>query len=326
MESGMAKHPATPMRGNQLAAALSKAGVVKNDVDPTKNQPFTPAEVDEKALLRDLRDWLARMVAGERVSTSKISDAAPRSWLRDIVGRMKARGYVTIKMGSGGGSVATSKLVDLARTDVSDATLRAIALEDLSDDEWLAAEQYGVIPGMVERQAAPERNMPAQGQERDQLFVESLRNWLLRGTHGEKLHARHMLGAKTSMVYIVSPHLQAAGLVERCGMQGNWWFEVPSSQRQRVRDLTDADLVSLIWPARVEPPHMQTEGADLPPDDAGVSAPVAAASEDDPVARMLDQLLQVLTRMDKRFDRLERALGMPPLELEEQLQQQEGAT
>jgi len=328
MVTDRTKHP---MRGNQLAAALTKSGVVKNDVEVAKpGRPFVALQYDEKALLRDLRDWLVRMVSGERVPTAKISDVPPKGHCQAIVARMKARGFVTTKHGSDGGSMATPKLMELARKNIDDDVLRAIALVDLTDEEWIKAADYGVIAGVSQR---PATKMPqgraVAGAARDKLFIEGLRNWLLRGAAGEELHASDMLGTKTTMVYTVSPRLQEAGLIERHGVQGNWSFSVSESQRERVHALTDNDLIALIWPSRARDLDDDFQGApppiedDVAPtteeyvDEQAVTQPqLVAVAQADPVAVIFDQILQVLTRMDKRFDRLERALGMPPLEQE----------
>ena len=111
-----------PLRGNQLAAALSKAGVVQNDVPVGQVAPapapsgrtggvrevdgrtlFAPAEIDEAKVLPELRAYLALLVAGERVSVGVMTPNLPKHRRWAVTSRLKARGLIGVKHGSDGG-------------------------------------------------------------------------------------------------------------------------------------------------------------------------------------------------------------------------------
>ena len=189
-----------PMRGNQLGQALSRA--LNTTVIPkAKNPPFVAAQVDERALLDDLRTWLARLAAGERVPTLQMTPTAkmPGHRRQEIVDRLKARGFITVKTGAFGGAMATQRLIDAGREDISDAALRAIALADISEEEQASAalspnvvEEVVVENAATSEDYAPSPLPPHGGKARDDAFVANVRNWLLRGLDGGKVRTGQM--------------------------------------------------------------------------------------------------------------------------------------
>ena len=89
--------------------------------------------------------------------------------------------------------------------------------------------------------------------------------------------------------------------------------------------MTDEDLLALLWPhgRRTDSKKRPTDdGEDL---DAQITPELAEQlypqepeatpeTHEDPVVKVFGQILTVLTRMDARFARLERELGLPPIE------------
>ena len=151
-----------------------------------------------------------------------------------------------------------------------------------------------------------------------------------------------------TVAYHVSPRLKDAGLIERHGGSGSSaWYTVPEGLRDHVRSLTDEQLAKFIWPNRgtlLAKRAQQSESEPPPQPDIIVEAP---ADEDldgqispamaetlypqndeqseqpqlpqDPMellAMRYGQIVDVLVRLDARFARLERELGLKPIEQE----------
>lgn len=313
----------TSLRGNQLGQALARA--MNTTVLPAKNPPFVAAPVDEAALLREIRTWFARLVAGDTVPARNELNL-PGHRRQVIVDRLKARGLIVVKTGAFGGATATPKLVELAREDIDDDGLRAIALVDLSDEERESAlvvddvdkqeEVVGVVDG--NEGYMPDPLPPYAGPERDARFVADVREWLRRAVDGGMVRSGQM--ARVGTVYNVASRMHDAGLLERIGVGGMSRYTVPAAQRERALSLTDDEIVGFIWPARAQQ-VVQDLDEEITPELAqtfypqeGDAPPMPEPA--DPVAVLFDQLLQVLLRMDARFARLERELGLAPIEQE----------
>lgn len=321
-----------PLRGNQLAAALSKSGVLKNDVPVVHGPPapapsirgggprevegrtlFVPAEIDESKVLPELREYLARLVAGERVSISAMTPSLPKHRRWSVTSRLKARGLISVKHGVDGGAFATSKLIDLARRDISADELRELTLEDPPPEEVVSTEATTTVVDIQDTAAV----------------VASIRAWLMTNVErGVPLHIPHIGLGTNGNVYILVTRLRDAGIVERVGAGVGSYLNVPD--HERVLNMSDDDLFLVLWPRGRKPgPKPKSQAVDehesgenpddqITPEMAQVLYPQETNEQpttyEDPVAKLMDQLLTVLTRMDARFARLERELGLPPIE------------
>jgi len=318
------RHP-KPLAGNQLAAALSKAGVVQNDVpvEPRgrvvqpKARVVLPAswQFDEKIVLPELRDYLARLVAGARLPKAEMGVSLADWQCGEINRRLKARGLLDIKMGHYGGAMATPRLVELARTNITDAELRRLTLTEVPDDEVVQAE-------------AP--TIPASSIENRQAIVRNIYAWLRRGMDGQQLRISHIGHGDGGAIHTAVARIRDAGLVEKVGEGANSYHLVPKDQHDRILALTNEDLLAILWR---KAPHVKPEmssdtatGEDLASTIVREFAVPMQPQESEPslppddilgvVAQRFTQIVDVLVRMDARFARLERELGLKPIEEE----------
>ena len=305
-----------PLRGNQLAQALRVAGVVNppDEAPPGRGGVreaqgralFKPLEIDESKVLPELRAYLANLVAGERVTIGGMTPSLPTFKRSEISRRLKMRGLIEVKIGPQGGAYATQALIDLARRDISDDELRELTLQDPPEEE--------VVP-------EPVREIDMA----DTLAVlANVRAWLMSNVeHGAELRIAQMGLGTSGNAYNMANRMRVAGIIERVGEGSGSYHAVVD--HERVREMTDEDLLALLWPhgRRTDSKKRPTDdGEDL---DAQITPELAeqlypqgpeATPEtyEDPVVKVFGQILTVLTRMDARFARLERELGLGPIE------------
>lgn len=323
----------TSLRGNQMAEALASAGLVKKP---------EPPPVDERALLADIRAWLARLVAGQRVPSGEMS---PRLQSKDkrqeIVNRLKERGLITVKTGMGGGAMASQRLVELARVNIGDDELRVLTMQDVSEDERATVERELSVPRpVVETAPGPARRvsrypaLPEDKLARDAEIVNRVRAWLENGAGGAPLYIAE-IGLGNSSVYRIAYSLRDAGYIERRDDGGTVYYVVPDVIRDHVRSLTDDQIAGFIWPGRAARMAREAETVSSNVVEALVDATqrsneAAAAlrthtAEDadqqppDALSLLAERMLQFLTvleRVNARLSRLEREWGLCPLEEE----------
>jgi len=323
-------HPKSqPMRGNQLGEALANAGLIKKGNPNAGQGKFVPTPIDEPTVLRDVRAYLARLVAGDRMVAMQITTHAPTSQRAKMVRRLKDRGLLTAKEGNAGGVAATQKLVSLAHADVDDEELRRLVLTDLDDEEWDQPAPEAPEPTQPERlrrePVEPLAPMPRGIEARNAEMIRRMRAWLYRGMDGEQLRISRIAGPGASNVYAMVYKLRDAGYVERQGEGVASWYTVPEKMHSFIRSMTDEQLAAVMWPGRaaaVAPmpmaPQLDTEESAEAPAEPALDD-VSTLSSDELlalVARRWDQVLTVLERMDARFARLERELSLPAIEQE----------
>jgi hypothetical protein len=347
-----------PLRGNQLAQALAKSGVVE---EPTpKLIPY-----DHDMLLADLRHWFARLVVGgERVPTSQMTPTANLSSHRrqEIVERLKTRSLIVVKEGAAGGATATSKLKELARTDVTDGEIVAFALTDVTEEERQilkrepgfdldefrftpppvdestekepekVADNDDDVPPPMRRKSHPPTPLPRSKAARDAKLMADVRVWLDRGARGEKLRIAHISNVIAGNMYAIAYRIRDAGYIVKRGMGTSAWYVVPENLRDFVRSLTQEQIAVLVWPGTSHrvvdaPPDMSP-----PKPEPQIEAPTDLAAPDKQdetqaidgnplemlamIATRMMQFVDILSRMDARFSRLERELGLKPIEEE----------
>ena len=108
--------------------------------------------------------------------------------------------------------------------------------------------------------------------------------------------------------------------MEHSGSGGMAYYSVPAFAKERVLSLTDHEILCFIRPSRAEPgerfepvvPAMAEEVVQ----EVDAEREPEPMEPQDPVAQLFDKLLTVLVRMDARFARLERELGLKPIEQE----------
>jgi hypothetical protein len=296
-----------PLAGNQLAQALRVAGVVAPayEQEPVRVDANDKFAVDEAIVLPELREWLARLVAGEHVPKREMA-LSMQDWRKqDVLNRLKAQGLIEVKVGPHGGAMATPKLIEMARTDISDDDLRRRALTDVGADE---------VSGGSSRDSNRHK------------FAQDIYAWLLRGARGDELRISHIGRGDGGSAHTAVKRLREAGLVEKFGEGSMTFHVVPKDARSRVQTLTHDELTGILWrrgtgDVAVEPETTsEGDGDGITPELADISARQETAGPppaiDDPVARIFDQILTVLVRMDARFARLERELSLPPIEQE----------
>jgi hypothetical protein len=353
-----------PLRGNQLAQALAKSGVVEEP--KPKPNPY-----DQDVLLSDLRHWFARLVVGsERVPTSQMTPTAslPGYRRQQIVDRLKARGLIVVKEGSTGGAIATLKLKELARTDVTDGSLVAIALTDLTEEErqilrrepGFDADEFRFapppaddetanenvvdndddIPPPMRRKSHPPAPIPRSKAARDAKLLADVRLWLDLGARGEKLRIAHISNVIAGNMYAIAYRIRDAGYIAKRGDGPSAWYVVPENMRALVKSLTHEQIAGLIWPSMatrrsafdvptdktepeptVSPPTTltttpTTETGDAPTAQRDDNPFVTQMQTLDMIATRMMQFVDILARMDARFSRLERELGLKPIEEE----------
>lgn len=343
-----------PLRGNQLAQALAKSGVVEEP--KPKTIPY-----DNDVLLSDLRHWFARLVVGgERVPTGQMTPNAQLSGNRrqEIVDRLKARGLIAVKEGAGGGVTATTKLKELARTDVTDGQLVAIALTELTEEERQihqrepgfeddemrftapvddeeptkdpakVADNDDGVPPPMRRKPHPPVPIPRSKAARDAKLLADVRAWLDRGASSEKLRISHISNVVAGNVYAIAYRIRDAGYIVKRGDGPSAWYIVPENMRDLVRSLTQEQVAGLIWPGAFRQIKFETDKPEAPPmapepQVAPEMSATAPAVDGNPIemlamiATRMSQFIDIMLRMDARFARLERELGLKPIEEEQ---------
>jgi len=336
------------LRGNQLAQALTKAPLPPQ----LKAHLFKAVEVDEAKVLADVRVFLARLVSGDRIPTTKITTHAPVSHRQAIVKRLKLRGLIEIRFGHYGGAVATPRLVELARANIGDDELRALAMTELSDEERavLRKAEEAAPPPQEPSKHPPfdSKPLPMSRAARDVELLKRIRAWLRHGATGARLQVSSIAGAAASNVYLMIYRIRDAGYIEKQGINGRAWYVVPEQLRDHVRSLSDEQIVALIWPGRVstevaalmrksapeaqaeEPPQQEpqdevAEAIDSEQIEIARRDQIATEAEQPPPApppsggeleALLSRFLDVMMRLDARFARMERELGLKPIEQE----------
>ena len=301
-----------PLTGNQIALALQKALVVplpkpeptpapepEEEPDVQEAEPVESAPADDAAVLSDLRVWLARLVAGERVPTMLVTDRISEHRRHHIVDRFKTAGFITIVRGRHGGAIANPSLVELARSDISDEELRTIALKDADD-----LPPTDPVPEDVDHEMS---GRPA--------FLARVRRWLQRGIGGENLQVSQI--GNSGNTYTAVRRLYEAGIVDKGGDNDKRATHYVVSDPAAAAALSDEQLYAILWRRAPNEPATDT------PELAQVlypSEPTAQISDvvtDDALTLIAERLmlqLNVLERLDARLARLERELGLPPIE------------
>ena len=334
--------------GGIMAEALAKAGLVESQATPAPGAP--PAEDRRGRVMSDVRRWLARLVLGEKVPTRQISATLTQGQCSHIARTLRERGLTKATEGTNGGTRATPKLRAMARENISDEVLAALiwpseaaradkvaayeaeesAEREAEESAPEAVEEYEaearseapqVLPSPAGRERPPKPKwgpVPRTKVARDALFLQHVRAWLGRIAAGEYAPISYLSNALSGPA--MSQHggrLCAAGIVDRT----TGVYLATTTTHEAASAWSDEQLAAVLWPGRAadlaEPPPKLDDPAD---DQARVAEPDglderdAAPPPEDPLAAMLGQFLTILTRMDARFARLERELGLPPLE------------
>ena len=295
-----------------MAAALADAGLVAVAPVPAT----TPAEAQRARVLADVRAWLARIVLGEPRPIRMMSGGLSTTQATAVGMRLRKRGLTDCVRGATGGTVGTVDLVALVQKGVT--------------DEWLA----GVIwpaPNPLNAASSHLHALSSRGQPkpdfgpvprtkagRDAALIQHVREWLAKAASGEPVYATRMTNVVTqSTTGNVAKRLAAAGLVEKRGLYGGQHYVGVHPAVTECATWPDERLADVLWPAYAG----SREAAEEPPTDvaADVAAepgPPAEAAPTDPLSLLAERMLQflgVLERLDARFSRLEKELGLPPL-------------
>ena len=300
--------PLQPERGfNTMAAALEQAAesspVIKQHMDKNKAK-----------ILADTRAWLHTLVATDKtVSSALMTNALAVTSKINIARRLRDAGLIELRKGFGfgnNGSYALEKLKDMARR--GDVT-----------DEWLAAF---IWPGSAVERFIPDRTrQKLSPSARRAKMLSDVRAWVTAVAEGK--HAS--IGALTDQFsgghrYAIVYRFRDAGMLKLndAPISKDRRFIPIHPAINRIYTMSDEELAGFIWlSARTgadgltDPQRARNQLlSEAPP---GLTAPAGSPAETlDLIASRIGDIVTVLMRFDARFTRLERELGLPPIEQE----------
>jgi len=340
-----------PLRGNQLAQALARVAtpvpesapvsveapaekpVEEEEAVVSQHQPHTRYDLTEIA--GAIQQWLIHLAAGNRMPVHAISDSIPRHVLRSYVERFVAMGLVAMLRGPAGGTVATRKLIALAQSGATFELNDVLAIMKAEQPPPIPDVEIGVSDTDTDTDTAaaaavpppytPSKDpVPSTYAGKRQRILDDVRRWLHACADGQRPPIyRITIAAETSRL---GKKLREAGLIERheqigTGMNGpGVLWQIPETMQTFVREMTDEQLSDVLWGGGLTPAAMPSLTSASPEETLTTPAAMPTAAVEDPfavIAERLTQIVDVLVRLDKRFHRIERDLGLKPIEEDE---------